>query len=588
MGYWIGLLVFLGVVSACQTPGGGEEARKSSFASSARLAAQSQNSEGKKPYESSAEATKINAYQAYLQAEMLSSRGEMELALELLEYAYRLDGNSFLATKFFATLIIAQKFARVEELAPQLVERHPQVAALHFLYGNLLVEKKQFTAAITQFNFCLDEEKFAELAYLQLVSIYELTENIPQALKTADKMHRRFPRSSTPLLKLSHLYLGQGQQSKAFKALAEAYKLQPEQEDIALRHAFALDFSNKNREAVQVYLKVLGHTFDLSRLQGQVTILVRMLGNNPGYFSQLFARLQAESSADQQLGLHVLRCFLFLEIKHDEQVGEDLQALEKAKGSYAVLDILLGLAYERLGNIPAAERQYKEISPDDKNYLLANQRLIQLKIFTGSAAEALQIALSLLDYPFADWETYITAATVYGSLRRFTEGIGVLEQGMSKYPHKVKLLYMKGVLQEKAGQTPACIATMEEVIKRDKSFDSAYNFLGYLYAESGQKLDEAEKLIVYALTLKPDDGFYLDSLGMVYYQRGNYEEALRIFLQAATLQPEEGVVLEHVGDCYQRLGKADLARDCYQLALKKNLEEKDQLRINGKLSNVQI
>src|SRR5207245_2843271 len=64
---------------------------------------------------------------------------------------------------------------------------------------------------------------------------------------------------------------------------------------------------------------------------------------------------------------------------------------------------------------------------------------------------------------------------------------------------------------------------------------AALNYLGYTYAEMGVQLEEAERLIRRALEIEPDDGFYVDSLGWVYYQRGDYGRAVE--------QPERAVEL---------------------------------------------
>ena len=45
-------------------------------------------------------------------------------------------------------------------------------------------------------------------------------------------------------------------------------------------------------------------------------------------------------------------------------------------------------------------------------------------------------------------------------------------------------------------------------------------------AEAGIKLDEAEQLVKKALELEPNAGHILDSLGWVYYQKGDYPRAI--------------------------------------------------------------
>ena len=74
-----------------------------------------------------------------------------------------------------------------------------------------------------------------------------------------------------------------------------------------------------------------------------------------------------------------------------------------------------------------------------------------------------------------------------------------------------------------AGNYAGAIAYFERAVAADPRNANALNYLGYTYAEMGVKLDEAEALIRRALEIEPNDGFYVDSLGWVYYQRGDYE-----------------------------------------------------------------
>jgi tetratricopeptide (TPR) repeat protein len=71
-----------------------------------------------------------------------------------------------------------------------------------------------------------------------------------------------------------------------------------------------------------------------------------------------------------------------------------------------------------------------------------------------------------------------------------------------------------------------------------------------MYAEKGIRLDEAMVLIMKALTIDPDNGAYVDSLGWVYYKQGRYSEALKTIQHAARLVGDDPVVLEHLGDAY--------------------------------------
>ncbi len=76
--------------------------------------------------------------------------------------------------------------------------------------------------------------------------------------------------------------------------------------------------------------------------------------------------------------------------------------------------------------------------------------------------------------------------------------------------------------------------------------------MGYLLAQRRKDLAEAERLVLRALELRPDTGAFLDSLGWVYFQRGEYQRAVEALERASLLEPDEPVILEHLGDAYQR------------------------------------
>jgi len=95
----------------------------------------------------------------------------------------------------------------------------------------------------------------------------------------------------------------------------------------------------------------------------------------------------------------------------------------------------------------------------------------------------------------------------------------------------------------------------------------AQNFLGYSYAEVGENLDEAEKLVKEALRAKPNSGHIIDSLGWVYYKRGQYDKAVAELERAHHIMPQDGTVAEHLGDAYFQMKRYREALRIYRRAL---------------------
>ena len=96
---------------------------------------------------------------------------------------------------------------------------------------------------------------------------------------------------------------------------------------------------------------------------------------------------------------------------------------------------------------------------------------------------------------------------------------------------------------------------MRKAIELNPKNAQALNYLGYTYAEAGNHLDEAERLVKRALAIEPEDGFYVDSLGWVYYRKGEYGKAAEQLEKAVNLTGDDPTITEHLGDAYAKLGR---------------------------------
>jgi tetratricopeptide (TPR) repeat protein len=91
--------------------------------------------------------------------------------------------------------------------------------------------------------------------------------------------------------------------------------------------------------------------------------------------------------------------------------------------------------------------------------------------------------------------------------------------------------------------------------------------LGYTYADRGIKLEEALDLINRALTVKPDDGYFIDSLGWTYYKMGKIDEALAQLNRAVALVPDDAVIQEHLGEIYLKKSQMREAKEAWLRSL---------------------
>lgn len=118
-----------------------------------------------------------------------------------------------------------------------------------------------------------------------------------------------------------------------------------------------------------------------------------------------------------------------------------------------------------------------------------------------------------------------------------------------------RFYFWYGVALDQTQQTPRAITMFETVIDLDPTYTDALNYLAYLWAVRGERLDEALRHSQTALNLAPDNSAYLDTLGWIYFQLGRYDDAIDLLQQANQLRPNDPEILDHIEKTLEKLGR---------------------------------
>ncbi len=145
--------------------------------------------------------------------------------------------------------------------------------------------------------------------------------------------------------------------------------------------------------------------------------------------------------------------------------------------------------------------------------------------------------------------------------------IVVLRQVVENGGDTVRALFQTGAEYEKLGEFDKAVEAFELLLSLNPHHHPTLNYLGYMLADKGERLDEALVMIEKAVGAEPDNGAYLDSYAWVLYKLGRYSEALAQIRKAVTLVPDDPVVTEHLGDIHAALGHTEEARDAWSKAL---------------------
>jgi Flp pilus assembly protein TadD len=140
--------------------------------------------------------------------------------------------------------------------------------------------------------------------------------------------------------------------------------------------------------------------------------------------------------------------------------------------------------------------------------------------------------------------------------------------------------YARGTSYERLKKLSLAEADLQKALQLSPNQALTLNYLGYTWIDHNRNLQQGLGLIKRAVSLKPDDGYIVDSLGWAYYRMGNFKEAVRHLERAVELRPEDATLNDHLGDALWRVKREREARFQWEqaLSLKPEPEEADKIR----------
>jgi tetratricopeptide (TPR) repeat protein len=531
---------------------------------------------------------KSSAGYYFMVAETMSLREQdPRKALELYQAAYNLDPNPFLGGKMLVAKALAGQQAEALFEAQKMTLLYPTSPHLRLFYGELLAQSGDLNKAAEQLEKCIDLNPELENAYLLLTQVYQNQKETAKAIVVANDLVKRLPGSVAGWSQLSRLYLMSQRYKESLIPAKRAWEMQSTNPQLTQIYAITLQLNNQTAQAIRMYEQLYQMDPSDEELTARMVELYRELGNLESALS-LLQEMEAKDTTQRRPVLQMQRAILLWELKRNQEAQTLLESVMQRYPDSDRVRYLAGFAAQRTGQLGRAIEIYRTVPSNSSLKIEAEMRILLILQELKKWELVLEQLGKIREMPQLSWEGYGILAGIYGDMGRYRDGLEMAQLGFEKNPTKFRLLFLKGVYQEKLGDINECIKTMKEVIAKDPTNSSALNFLGYLYADRGENLDQAEQLILKALKFKPNDGFYLDSLGWVYFRKGDLQKAFQLTEQAAKLEPMEGAIIEHLGDIKLKMGDTPAAVVYFNNALKVKLDPKEKKRILEKLKKLGV
>ena len=369
-----------------------------------------------------------------------------------------------------------------------------------------------------------------------------------------------------------------GDNKTAKKQYSEIFRKEPGTLRVALAYARFLARQGKNGEARSIldqHLKAVSvhHPMALalrSSLKNGDPIQPLIASSKEGLAEVFYGLGEALSNDDSiDIGLIYLQFALYL------------------RPEFPLALAALANVYEVTSQNARAIEAYSRV---DLNSPVAMNVQIR-KAYNLNLLDRVEEAKSLLVSLTVKYKNEIRPLDALGNImrshKRYQEAVNYYNQAIALIkipePRHWSHYYSRGVSHERLMDWPKAEADLVRALKLNGDEPKVLNYLGYSWIDKKRNLKRAMAMIRKAVKLKPDDGYYVDSLGWAYYQLGNFKAAVKYLERAVELRSDDPVINDHLGDALWRETRRLEARFQWQQSLALKPEPADIKKIERKL-----
>jgi tetratricopeptide (TPR) repeat protein len=388
-------------------------------------------------------------------------------------------------------------------------------------------------------------------------------------------------------LTLGRLYVRSGQHAKGIDRLRRFLADQPEHVDALMLLADAYEDSGQPAAAVSALESAAAG----GSAPPQVFMRLGELYENGSRWKEAASIWRALARATPQRSTPFrIRYATALVNSGDLAAGrQELVDLTAAAPRDISVWYMLSQVERRLGNAAAAEEaaaRIAEIDPRDARGPLALAQAHAARGNYRGVIETLEPRVKEARDQDIAAGTYARMAgdlaLAFQEVGERSRAIELLEGARRRDPDTLSVLFALAAAYERGSRFDEAERAFRDLLARDPEHAGALNYLGYMLADRGQKLDEALALVQRALAIEADNPSYLDSLGWAYFKLARLDDARGPLERAASALPKTSVIQDHLGDVYFELKRFKDAVVAFDRALAGDREGIDAAAVTRK------
>ncbi|MFC3195624.1 tetratricopeptide repeat protein [Marinicella sediminis] len=263
-------------------------------------------------------------------------------------------------------------------------------------------------------------------------------------------------------------------------------------------------------------------------------------------------------------GLLYRKIVLLLQNGNEQQAAEDYAQLAALTQTHELTETQMLEMGELAMWMEAYDDSIRLLSQVSSGELLAESRLLLGRVYMqqGNDDRAAVVFRQVQNGPEQHAiPAYQFEIELNRRQARYDDALMLVNRALKLFPEQADLLYSRAMLYEQQDRLADVERDLRAIISNNPDHADALNALGYTWAERGINLEEAYEYIMQAYELNPESKAIQDSVGWIYYQKGELSQAEKYLRMAIkdNLQDEE--TYQHLVIVLKALGKHDEASE---------------------------
>jgi tetratricopeptide (TPR) repeat protein len=459
---------------------------------------------------------------------------------------------------------------KAAQILEQLTSRRPSPRSLVAL-ANYYEQLHQYSQAADAYTRAIELDPNRLELKGALAQDLALAGRMDDALKAFQDLAAASPNDPAAFLGMAQIYRDQKNFAKAHEMLDKAKEADPNNLDVRLEQARVLEAEGKTAEAIAALKSVVDATNRHDSSGASTQARAELLDSLGGLYL-------SDSQYDNAVA----------SFRQAATLNPDIASREEAR----IIE-----SYRAANDLPRALSESDnalKASPKDRTLIEVRAEVLSDQ---GKYDQAVALLKPLLNGG-NDYEIQLALAEVYEKAKDFAAMAPTLDAAAKLATRKedqVTVRFMRGAMYERQKHYELAEKEFRAALDADPNNASALNYLGYMLADQGLRLTEAQDLIKHAVNLEPNNYAYLDSLGWVEYRLNNLQDAEQELRRSIAMRESDPTIHDHLGDVLFKEGKLKEAIEQWQSSLHAwgttapaELEPEEVAKVQRKLDNARV